>query len=371
MKKIMVVFGTRPEAVKMAPVVLELKKYPHEFKTIVVSTGQHREMLKQILKLFKIRPAYDLGIMRKNQSISDIIANSIRGLEKIFIKEKPEMVLVQGDTSTAFAAGLAAFLHKIAVGHVEAGLRTGNKYNPFPEEVNRRLLSSVADLHFAPTKTSAKNLIKENIDPKTIHVTGNTVIDALHLALREKPFDNEGDDSNRRLQKMILVTVHRRESFGAPLKEICAAIKTIAKEYGDKIKIILPVHRNPNVLHTANKILGKIKNVKLTEPLDYHPFVHLMKQAYLILTDSGGVQEEAPGLGKPVLVLRRTTERPEAVLAGTVKLVGDKKEVIIRETKKLLDNKVAYVKMARAVNPYGDGKASPRIIKAIRSYFKL
>jgi len=355
-KKIMFVFGTRPEAIKMAPVIQEANKHSDKLKTCIVVTGQHRHMLDQVLKLFKIKPDYDLEIMTANQTLADIINRTLVGLEKLLIKEKPDLLLVQGDTSTAFAAALLAFYYKVAVGHVEAGLRTFDKWRPFPEEINRKLISAVADLHFAPTKTSRKNLLAEKVDPKTIYLTGNTVIDALLQAAGKKTIKSQ--------QRMILVTMHRRETFGRQQKDMCKALLRLAQDFQD-IEIIFPVHLNPKVRKVVHDILGKGRNIKLIEPLDYEPFVQLMKKAYLIITDSGGVQEEAPSLGVPVLVMREKTERPEAIKAGTVKLVGVEEKDIYNSAKQLLTDKKRYNKMSKAVNPYGDGYAARRIVQVL------
>jgi len=365
MKKIMLVFGTRPEAIKMIPVILELQKQQDKFHSVLVSTGQHKEMLDQILSLFNIKPDYDLNIMKEDQTLSDIVVNSINGLDPIIKKEKPELLLVQGDTSTAFAAALTAFQNKVKVGHVEAGLRTFNNYNPFPEEMNRKLISQIAGLNFAPTSKSKQNLLNEKIPENTIYLTGNTVIDALFLTIK-KPYDlsNLGIEFSKN-KKMILLTAHRRESFGKPMEDICMAVSALARKYKDEIYFVFPVHPNPNVRRVVDEKLKGIPNIILTDPLDYHPFAHLMEKANFILTDSGGVQEEAPSLGKPVLVLRDTTERPEAISAGCVKLIGTDKDRIISEAGALLKDSQVYEKMAKAVNPYGDGKAAKRIVEII------
>lgn len=368
-KKIMFVFGTRPEAIKMAPIISAAKKYPEWFEPMVVVTGQHRQMLDQVLNLFIIKPAYDLAIMEKNQTIAKVVAKSLLGLEKLIINDKPDLLLVQGDTSTAFAAGLVSHYYKVPLGHVEAGLRTFDKWRPFPEEINRKLLTALADLHFAPTKTSASNLLKEAVDPSAIFLTGNTVIDALlQVAKKEYDLNKLGLNLNPK-KKMILITTHRRESFGGPLEAICRAIARLAVIFKNEIEMVLPVHKNPKVKEVVQQALGKIKNIKLIGSQDYEPFVHLMKAAYLILTDSGGVQEEGPSLGKPVLVMREKTERPEAVIAGTVKLVGMEENRIFQSAAKLLTNKKEYQKMSKAVNPYGDGKAAERIVLALAYYF--
>lgn len=368
-KRIMFVFGTRPEAIKMAPVITEIKKHPDIFVPIIVVTGQHREMLDQTLKLFDIKPDYDLEIMENNQTISSIVTKTLQGTEDVVMDERPDIVLVQGDTSSSFAASLAAFYTKTPVGHIEAGLRTHVKYNPFPEEMNRRLTSVLADIHFAPTMLSVKNLTDEGINRNSIFLTGNTVIDAL-LSVAAKPYDLKkcGIDLKKN-KKTILVTTHRRESFGKEMRNACEAIAKIAKKYKDTVNIVIPVHKNPVVKETVHDVLGDINDVHLIEPMDYFPFVHLMKESFIILTDSGGIQEEAPSLGKPVLVLRETTERPEAVEANTVKLVGTDTEVIFRETEKLLTDQDAYNEMSRAINPYGDGKASERITASLLKFF--
>jgi len=368
-KRIMFVFGTRPEAIKMAPVILEVEKHPDIFQGVIVSTGQHLDMLRQVMHIFDIRPDYDLGIMEESQTLSQIVVKTLQGLENIILREKPDLLLVQGDTSSAFAAALCAFYHKIPLGHVEAGLRTGDKWRPYPEEVNRRLISVVTDLHFSPTQTALNNLLKEGINRSAIYLTGNSVIDAL-LMVSQRSFNLKAAGlETEKSKKVILVTAHRRESFGAPLKEICQAVGRIAKKYPKEIQVIVPAHKNPLVQLTVKETLGEIENVEITEPLDYEPFVHLMKASYIILTDSGGIQEEAPSLGKPVLVLREKTERPEAIAAGTVKLVGIREEAIFAETERLILDKTEYDRMTRAVNPYGDGKAAERIATALLHYF--
>jgi len=368
-KRIMFVFGTRPEAIKMAPVIKEVEKYPDILEPVIVVTGQHRQMLDQVLRIFDIDPDYDLGIMEENQTLTSIIIKSLQGLEEIILREKPDMLLVQGDTSTTFAASLSAFYYRIPLGHVEAGLRTFDKWRPYPEEMNRKLTTALADLHFAPTGTSAGNLTEEGVARDRIYLTGNTVIDAL-LTVSKKNFDlGKAGIKLGKGRKMILVTAHRRENFGAPLKNICSAIKSLAEKFRTEIEFIIPVHKNPMVRQVVNEILESVDNVELIEPLDYEPFVHLMKASHIILTDSGGVQEEAPSLGKPVLVLREKTERPEAVAAGTVKLVGTDEKVIFDEADRLLTDKAEYGRMSRAVNPYGDGRASERIVSALLHYF--
>lgn len=368
-KRIMFVFGTRPEAIKMAPVVEKVESYPDILQPIVVVTGQHRQMLDQVLRIFAIHPDYDLGIMEENQTLTNILSKAMQGLEDAIIKEKPDMLLVQGDTSTTFAAALEAYYYKIPLGHVEAGLRTFDKWRPFPEEINRRLTTVMADLHFAPTRTSANNLKAEGINDGSIYLTGNTVIDAL-LQVAGKSYDlKKAGVELAPGKKIVLVTTHRRESFGRPLRNTCQAIARLAQTLSKEIQIVIPVHKNPMVKNTVAEILGEIDNVVLIDPLDYLPFVHLMKASYLILTDSGGIQEEAPSLGKPVLVLRDKTERPEAITAGTVKLVGTDEELIYTEAVKLLTEPAAYETMSRAVNPYGDGVAADRIVQAILYYF--
>jgi UDP-N-acetylglucosamine 2-epimerase (non-hydrolysing) len=377
----MCVFGTRPEAIKMAPVVNKIKERSEQFIPIVCVTAQHREMLDQVLSIFNITPDYDLDIMRNNQNLFDISTKVLNGLKDVFEDAKPDLILVQGDTTTAFIAGLAAFYLKIPIGHVEAGLRTNDKYNPFPEEINRHLLSSLADYHFAPTEWSRSNLIKENVPPERIWVTGNTVIDALlTISRRQKTEDrrqifrdfidkNLNSRFDIRYSRLILVTGHRRESFGEGFDNICRALRTIAQERKD-VMIVYPVHLNPNVQRPVKEILKDIDNVFLIEPLEYEPFVSLMNESYLILTDSGGIQEEAPSLGKPVLVMRKTTERPEGIEAGVVKLVGTGKDDIVRNTIELLENHSLYEKMSGSANPYGDGKAAERIADIIGRVIK-
>lgn len=363
----MTVFGTRPEAIKLASVIKELESKKEFFHSIVVVTAQHREMLDQILDLFQITPDYDLNIMQPNQSLFDVTNRILVGLEAILKKEKPDILLVQGDTTTTFVAALSAFYLKIPVGHIEAGLRTFDKFHPFPEEMNRRITSSLADLNFVPTKITKGNLLKEGFNEENIFITGNTVIDAL-LATTEKdysfihPILRHIDFENHRI---VLVTAHRRESWGDPLRNICQAIQAIVAKH-QEVEIVFSVHLNPRVREIVHSILGGDNRIHLINPLDYQPFVHLMKKSYLILTDSGGIQEEAPSLGKPVLVLRETTERPEAIEAGTAKLVGRDADKIYRTTQLLLTDESTYNQMARVHNPYGDGKASQRIINIIK-----
>jgi len=355
--KILVVLGTRPEAIKLAPVVLELRKNPHT-EPVVVATAQHREMLDQVLDLFDIVPDYDLDLMVPDQTLFHVTGKAIQGFEKILKNVQPDFILVQGDTTTTFIGALGGFYMKIPIGHVEAGLRTGNKYFPFPEEINRKMVSVLADFHFAPTEGNRKNLLEEGVLPEKIIVTGNTVIDALLMTVQDD-FNHEvltGD-----FDKLILVTAHRRENFGESIKNIFNAIREIAEQH-PRFRFVYPVHLNNNVQKPAKQILGKLSNVILLPPVEYFTFVNILGRADLILTDSGGVQEEAPSLGKPVLVLRNETERPEAVKAGTVKIVGTDKENIVQEILFLLNNNDAYHSMARSHNPYGDGKSSERIV---------
>lgn len=370
--KVMTVFGTRPDAIKMAPVVLELQRFPDKVNVVVAVTGQHREMLQQVLDVFHIKPQYNLDIMSPKQSLAQITTRSLEGLEKIIHQEHPDLVLAQGDTTTTFAASLAAFYNKVAVGHVEAGLRTDNKYDPFPEEINRRLTTILADLHFAPTLAAKKNLLAEGIPAGRIFVTGNTVIDALlSVAGRtETPESLALSQICPDGRRMILVTAHRRENWGEPMERICGAIKSLVEAFPDT-EVVFAVHKNPIVRDTVFKELGKLDRVHLIEPPDYVPFVHLLKKAHLILTDSGGVQEEAPALGKPVLVMRRTTERPEGVEAGTAILTGTETQDVFRAAAKLLTDDDAYNNMAKAVNPYGDGHASVRIREVLFKHFGI
>lgn len=374
MLKILSIFGTRPEAIKMAPVIRELAKHPARIRSIVCVTAQHRQMLDQVLDLFDITPDYDLDLMKEGQSPTQVASLVLAQLEPILNKVKPEWVLVQGDTTTVMAAAIAAFYARVKVGHVEAGLRSFDKWRPFPEEVNRKIAGVTADLHFAPTEQSRQNLLAEGVPDENILVTGNTVIDALHWVANQ-PFGQSSlahltsDFELENLQssniKLILVTAHRRENFGQPIRNICQALKDIAEQYDNEVHILYPVHLNPNIQDPVNRLLGDISNITLSPPLDYLPLVHLMKRSHLILTDSGGIQEEAPSLGIPVLVLREKTERPEAVEAGTVLLVGSERERIVRKVRQLLDDKEYYQKMAQSVNPYGDGLAAGRIVKAL------
>ena len=368
--KVLTVFGTRPEAIKMAPLVKKLKEEP-EIESVLCVTAQHRQMLDQVLELFELTPDYDLNIMKPNQTISQITTNVILGLEEVFRQEKPDIVLVHGATTTILARALAGFYQQVKVGHVEAGLRTYDKYSPYPEEMNRILTGHIADLHFAPTERNRTNLLREGIFEEAIHITGNTVIDAL-LQVADKPYEFEDetlktiDFQNRRV---ITVTCHRRENLGENMEQIFSAIRDIAAEFEDT-EIIYPVHMNPKVRETANKVLGDASRVHLIEPLQYQPFVNLLAKSYLIITDSGGMQEEAPSLGKPVLVVRKETERPEAIEAGTVKLAGVSRDTIYQMTKELLTDETAYGRMAHAVNPYGDGHACERIVKILVEYGK-
>jgi UDP-N-acetylglucosamine 2-epimerase (non-hydrolysing) len=374
-KKILSIFGTRPEAIKMAPVIKVLESRPEEFESLVCVTAQHREMLDQVLDLFKIKPDFDLDLMEDNQTLSQITARALSALDDVFKRIKPDWVLVQGDTTTTMVASLAAFYHGIPIGHIEAGLRTHNKYAPFPEEINRRITSVVADRHFAPTERAKQNLLREGIEEKRIYVTGNTVIDALLMVVAKQSsaeaqetwdhyFAKNFDISFNNGRKHILVTGHRRESFGKGFENICNALREIAHSYGD-VEIIYPVHLNPNVQEPVRRILNNTERVHLIPPLDYEPFVYLMSKSCIILTDSGGIQEEAPSLGKPVLVMRETTERPEGVEAGTARLVGTDKNKIVSETLLLLRSKETYSTMSQAHNPYGDGKAAARITEGL------
>ena len=364
--KLMTVFGTRPEAIKMCPLVLEMGKYPDYIEPIVAVTAQHREMLDQVLELFNIKPDYDLNIMASGQTLYDITTRALTGLKEVIEEAKPDMVLVHGDTTTTFAGALAAFYAQVPVCHVEAGLRTGNKYSPYPEEMNRKLTGSIADMHFAPTSTSKANLLKENVNPETILVTGNTVIDALQTTVKaDYEFaDAEFNKIFARGNRLILMTTHRRENLGEPMRNVYKALRKVLETHAD-VEAIFPVHKNPKVREIVQEELGGLDRVHLIEPMDYEPFANLMGKVDIVLTDSGGIQEEAPALGKPVLVLRDTTERPEAVDAGTVKLIGTAYEDVLRETNLLLDDSAHYKKMAEAANPYGDGKACERIIRAI------
>jgi UDP-N-acetylglucosamine 2-epimerase (non-hydrolysing) len=371
MKKVLFVFGTRPEAIKLAPLILKFREN-NNFESRICVTGQHKEMLEQVLRIFNINPDYDLRIMKENQSLFYITSETLKKLETVLIKEKPDLVIVQGDTTTTSVASLSAYYQKIKIAHVEAGLRTEDKFNPFPEEINRRLTDCIADFYFAPTERAKENLLKEGVRKDRIFVTGNTVIDALLIILdkqkepevqremEEKFLKRYGISFERRT---ILVTGHRRESFGRDFEEICYGLKMIAEN--SDAQIVYPVHLNPNVQKPVKRILRDTKNVYLIEPLDYYTFVWLMNRSYIILTDSGGIQEEAPALAKPVLVMRKKTERPEGIEAGVAKLVGTERESIFRETMKLLNSEEDYKKMAQAKNPYGDGFASKRILEIL------
>lgn len=390
MKTILIVFGTRPEAIKMAPLVKALERQCNFFKTIVCVTGQHREMLDQVLKIFSIEPHYDLNIMKPGQDLYDITARVLVGMRDILDDVKPDIVLVHGDTTTSTSVALSSFYKQIPVGHIEAGLRTYNRYSPWPEEMNRHLTSRLATLHFAPTNTSRDNLINEGIDSKSITVTGNTVIDALHQvieSIHSQPkietsildllssfnIDKQRINMWKQSKKMVLITGHRRENFGDGFLNICHAIKELASKYND-VDFVYPVHLNPNVQKPVNQILGitgeneqkRLSNIFLLKPLEYLPFVYLMSKCYLVLTDSGGIQEEAPGLGKPVLVMRDTTERPEAISAGTALLVGTDKSNIVIEVSRLIDNEEHYKEMSQASNPYGDGRACEKIVEVLK-----
>lgn len=364
--KVMTVFGTRPEAIKMAPLVLELKKHEKDIETIVTVTAQHREMLDQVLEVFDITPDYDLNIMKSRQSLKDVTIRALEGLDQVLKEVEPDIVLVHGDTSTTFIASLAAFYNQIAVGHVEAGLRTWNKYSPFPEELNRQLTGVIADLHFAPTSKAEQNLLQENKKPETIFVTGNTAIDALKTTVRDSyhhpVLDKVGND------RMILLTAHRRENLGEPMRHMFKAIKRLVDEFSD-VQVVYPVHLNPAVREVADEILGDDSRIHLINPLEVIDFHNFLSRAHIIMTDSGGIQEEAPSLGVPVLVLRDTTERPEGIEAGTLKLAGTDEETIYNLAKELLSDQTEYERMAKASNPYGDGNASSRIVQAILYFF--
>ena len=386
MKKILSIFGTRPEAIKMASVIKELKKHPDRFKSVVCVTAQHRHMLDQVLELFNIQPDYDLDLMQPGQDLFDITANVLHGLKPLLEKECPDLVLVHGDTTTTMAASLAAFYSKVPVGHVEAGLRTGNKRAPFPEEINRHVTGVIADIHFAPTETARRNLLREGVAEESIFVTGNTVIDALLMTVNKIKEENlnsqiTGDLTKRfplldavfsrlasRTSRLLLVTGHRRENFGEGFQSICAALKELTYRYSD-VDIVYPVHLNPNVQNPVRSILNGHPRIHLVEPIDYLPFVYMMDQSYLIITDSGGIQEEAPSLAKPVLVMRETTERPEALEAGTVKLVGTITSRIVEEASRLLSDEGAYRAMSTGYNPYGNGKACAKIIEVLSSCY--
>lgn len=370
--KIALIFGTRPETIKIFPIISEIKKYPHFIDYKIIVSGQHREMLDQMLGIFQINPDYDLDIMEQGQSLSNITNYSLLGIEKILKKERPSMVLVQGDTTTTFTGALAAFYQKIRIGHIEAGLRTHNKYYPFPEEVNRHLTSVLTDFHFAPTRQSYENLLSEGVKSEDIFISGNTVIDALFLMVKENYIFRETSLKDKKIfkKKIILVTMHRRENWGEPLRKTCRAINKIIDKHSD-VSVIFPLHKNPEIRSNVKKILQNRKNILLLDTLDYDDMINLMSKSYIILTDSGGIQEEAPSLGKPVLVLRDETERPEAVEAGVVKLIGTDEERIFSEIDLVLNSREKYMEMSKSINPYGDGKASERIVKKILYNFNL
>ena len=366
MIKVMTIFGTRPEAIKMAPLVKELEKRK-EIESIVCVTAQHREMLDQVLKVFDIKPNYDLNIMKQGQTLSEITSRVLLGLEEVIKEVKPNIILVHGDTTTTFAGALAAFYNNIDIGHVEAGLRTWNKYSPFPEEMNRQMVDCMTDMYFAPTEVSKNNLLIQGINEEKIYITGNTAIDAMKYTVNDNYYNEIFDWVSE--DKLILLTAHRRENLGEPMRNIFKAIKRILEEYSD-IKVIYPIHLNPKVREVANEIFGGIERIKIIEPLGVFDFHNFIKKSYLILTDSGGIQEEAPSLGKPVLVLRDTTERPEGIKAGTLKLIGTDEKKVYKEIKKLLDDKSEYEKMSKANNPYGDGFASKKIVDEIINKYK-
>lgn len=365
-RRVLSIFGTRPEAVKMAPVVAELAAAP-DFEPLICVTAQHREMLDQVLGLFAIRPDFDLDLMQPDQSLADLTAAVIRGLDPILRDVQPDWVLVQGDTTTVMAAALLAFYHQARLGHVEAGLRTEDKWQPFPEEINRRVASVIADLHFAPTERARQNLLREGVALERVVVTGNTVIDAL-LRVADLPYEWDSGPLQAVPQdrRLITVTAHRRENFGAPLEAVFEALRQLAEEFSGDVHLVYPVHRNPHVAEPAYRMLGGVANISLIDPLDYLPMVQLLKRSHLVLTDSGGLQEEAPALGVPVLVLRQVTERPEALEAGTARLVGTDRERILQQARRLLRDPAAHARMAHAANPYGDGRASERIVAALR-----
>lgn len=367
MIKVMSIFGTRPEAIKMAPIIQEMERHKSEIDSVICVTAQHREMLDSVLDTFHITPDYDLNIMKKGQTLDSVTGTILHGLNNILDREKPDMVLVHGDTTTTFASALSAFYHKIPVGHVEAGLRTHNLYSPYPEEANRQMVGTIAELHFTPTMQSLKNLLQENKNPEKIYVTGNTAIDALRTTVK-KEYDSAalrwaGD------ARIILLTAHRRENWGEPLKRVFTAVNKITEKYPD-VRVIYPCHMNPAVRGLADEMFANNDHVRVIEPLEVTDFHNLIKKSYLVLTDSGGIQEEGPSLGKPVLVVRETTERPEGVEAGTLKLLGTSTENIVKQVSRLLDDEIEYERMSKAENPYGDGHASERIVNAIVRYFR-
>ena len=366
--KVMSIFGTRPEAIKMAPLVKELESR-EEIESIVCVTAQHREMLDQVLETFEIKPDYDLNIMKQGQTLGDVTTRALTGVEGVIKECNPDIVLVHGDTTTTFAGALAAFYNQVAIGHVEAGLRTYDKYSPFPEEMNRQMVDCMTDMYFAPTNLSKENLLKQNIDEEKIYITGNTAIDAMSTTV-DKDYKHPELNWVNENDRMILLTAHRRENLGDPMRNIFKAIRRIIDEFED-IKVIYPIHKNPKVREVANEIFENCDRIRLIEPLEVFDFHNFQNQSYMILTDSGGIQEEAPSLGKPVLVLRDTTERPEGIDAGTLKLVGTDEEVIYKETLRLLTDKEEYERMSKASNPYGDGHASERIVDAIIEKFKI
>ncbi len=366
MIKVMSIFGTRPEAIKMAPLVKELEKRKN-IESIVCVTAQHREMLDQVLETFDIKPDYDLNIMKQGQTLADVTTRALTGLEEVIKEARPDIVLVHGDTTTTFAGALAAFYNQVAIGHVEAGLRTDNKYSPYPEEMNRQMVDRLSDMYFAPTEISKNNLLKENINESKIYITGNTAIDAMSTTV-DKNYTHKELEWIKPGERMILLTAHRRENLGEPMRHIFKAIKRIVDEFDD-VKVIYPIHMNPKVREVANEVFDGDDKVKLIEPLEVFDFHNFQNKSYIILTDSGGIQEEAPSLGKPVLVLRDTTERPEGISAGTLKLVGTDEDIIYEETKRLLTDSKEYERMSKASNPYGDGHASERIVDAIVEYF--
>ena len=368
MIKVISIFGTRPEAIKMAPLVKELEKRK-EIESIVVVTAQHRQMLDSVLETFNIKPDYDLNIMKQGQTLGEITTRALTGLEEVIKKEKPDIVLVHGDTTTTFAGALAAFYNGVSIGHVEAGLRTYDKYSPYPEEMNRQMVDCMTDMYFAPTLMSKENLLKEGKDESKIYVTGNTAIDAMSTTVDEN-YKHKELEWIKPNEKMILLTAHRRENLGEPMRNIFKAVKRITDEFND-VKVIYPIHLNPKVREIANEIFDGDDKVHLIEPLEVFDFHNFQNKSYIILTDSGGIQEEAPSLGKPVLVLRDTTERPEGIKAGTLKLVGTDEETIYNETKNLLTDKIEYEKMSKASNPYGDGHASEKIVDAIIEKYKI
>ncbi|MCL6088406.1 MAG: UDP-N-acetylglucosamine 2-epimerase (non-hydrolyzing) [Actinobacteria bacterium] len=378
--KVLISFGTRPEGIKLAPVINQIKKNADKLELTVCSTGQHKEMLNQVIDFFELKPDKELSIMTKNQSLNLLSLKLIGSMEEVFENNHPDIVLVQGDTTTAFLTAFLAFYRKIKIGHVEAGLRTFNKYNPFPEEINRQLISRIADLHFAPTKDAYENLVNEGVDKNIIFLTGNTVVDAINWGINKinnsKNLANKSEDIKylesifESDKKIILVTMHRRESFGEEIKNVCEALKFLSQKYRD-IYIVYPVHLNPNVRGPVYEILGNIENIKLIKPLSYEPFLWLMSKSYFILTDSGGIQEEAPTLKKPVLVIRKLTERAESIELGISKLIGTKMQNIIDNTSLLIDSEIEYKKMIADRNPYGDGRASEKIVSAIFNYFRI